>query len=199
MNPTYKREFKQFYITYSIILICLAVFAVMTLVGGSTNTNVLIFFGAKVNSLISAGQYWRLFTCIFIHIGFTHLFFNLYSLFVLGKFTETILGHGRLLIIFLLSGLSGSILSYLLSPNISAGASGAIFGLLGAFVAYGWKNKYFWKSGLITNLLVVLGINIFLGLVSPGIDNYAHLGGLFIGVILGLFFRFFDRQRQNLQ
>ncbi|NLI93983.1 MAG: rhomboid family intramembrane serine protease [Peptococcaceae bacterium] len=165
----------------------------MTNAGGSANYRNLILFGAKVNPLIDNGQYWRLLTCIFIHIGFTHLFFNIYSLLVMGKFCEDIFGHGKLLLIFLFSGIMGSYVSYLLSPKISAGASGAIFGLLGALVAYGWSSKAFWRSGLITNLLVVLGINLFMGFASTGIDNYGHLGGLLGGILLGILFRSFQR------
>jgi rhomboid protease GluP len=193
MNDIYKREFKEYYGTYCLIGMMVIVFVLMTLAGGSTNYRNLILFGAKVNELIAAGQYWRFITCIFIHIGFTHLFFNVYALVVLGKFAEKIFGHGKFFLIFFGSGLSGSLLSYLLSPKISAGASGAIFGLLGAIVVYGWKNKYLWRSGLLTNLLVVLGINLFLGVVSPDIDNFGHLGGLLGGMVLGFLFRWAPR------
>jgi len=163
----------------------------MTLAGGTTKTHVLILFGAKVNPLIEAGQYWRLLTSIFIHIGFTHLLFNTYALYILGKYSEKIFGHGKLVMLFLVSGLSGSVLSYLMSPHLSAGASGAIFGLLGAIVIYGWNNQFLRSSGLITNLMVILGINLMLGMILPGLDNYAHLGGLIGGSSLGAVLRLF--------
>jgi rhomboid protease GluP len=190
MNSIYKKEYQEYYITYTLIFINIAVFILMTLAGGSTNYKNLILFGAKVNPLIEEGQYWRLLTSVFIHIGFTHLLFNTYALMVMGKFAEKIFNHGKLLLIFLFSGISGSLLSFIFSPKISAGASGAIFGLLGAIVVYGWKNSFLWRSGLITNLLIILGINLVFGMVAPGLDNYAHFGGLIGGAFLGFIFRF---------
>ena len=161
----------------------------MILAGGSTNSRVLILFGAKVNPLIEAGQYWRLLTSIFIHIGFTHLLFNTYALFVLGKYSEKIFGHSKLIILFIFSGLTGSTLSYLMSPHLSAGASGGIFGLLGAIVVYGWDNQFLRSSGLITNLMIILGLNLVLGMIIPGLDNFAHLGGLIGGSSIGIILR----------
>jgi len=161
----------------------------MTISGGSTNFNVLIAFGAKVNELIDIGQYWRFVSCIFIHIGFTHLLFNVYALFILGNLAEKIFSPFRFLLLFLISGIGGSFASYIFSPNISAGASGAIFGLLGAIVTFGWHNSFLRQSGIITNFIVVMAINLFLGLVMPGIDNYAHLGGLLTGSIIGVLYK----------
>lgn len=197
MDDIYKREYKEYYVTYTLIFINLAVFAVMTLAGGTTNIKNLIFFGAKVNELINAGQYWRLFTSMFIHIGFTHLLFNTYALIALGKFTENIFGHRKFILIYFFSGITGSLFSYIFSPSISAGASGAIFGLLGAIVAYGWKNSILRRSGIITNLLIILGINLFFGMVAPGIDNFAHLGGLLGGISSGWIIRLLQGKRQN--
>ncbi len=185
----YKNDFKNFYVTYTFIFIIIAVFLLMTLAGGTTNTRILILFGAKVNALIEAGQYWRLLTSVFIHIGFTHLLFNSYALFVLGKYSEKIFGHDKLIMLFIFSGLSGSTLSYLMSPHLSAGASGGIFGLLGAIVVYGWNNQFLRSSGLITNLMIILGLNLVLGMIIPGLDNYAHLGGLIGGSTIGAILR----------
>lgn len=193
MSDFYRREFRFFYVTYIIIFINLFIFLLMTLAGGSTNANVLIFFGAKVNPLIDLGQYWRLLTANFIHIGFTHLLFNTYALFVLGKYSESIFGHAKLVFMYLFCGLTGSTLSYLLSPSLSAGASGAIFGLLGAIIVYGWNNRFLRRSGLITNFLIILGINLVFGMVMPGIDNFGHMGGLLGGLFLGGLFRFLER------
>jgi len=189
MKSVYKREYKEFYVTYTLLAIIVSVFLVMTLLGGTNNYKILILFGAKVNPLISAGQYWRLITSIFIHIGFTHLLFNSYALLALGKFCEKIFDHTKFIVIFLFSGFTGSLLSFIFSPNISAGASGAIFGLLGAIVVYGWKDSSLWRSGIIMNLLIVLGINLVLGMIAPGLDNFAHLGGLLGGAFLGLIFK----------
>ena len=144
---------------------------------------VLIDFGAKVNPLIQAGEVWRLLTSTFIHIGIIHLIFNLYALWTLGSLTEESLGHRRFLIVYILSGLGGSIASFLFSPALSAGASGAIFGLLGELLNYSYKRPALWKSGLGMNLMVVILVNLGFGFVQPGIDNFAHLGGLITGTI----------------
>ena len=171
------------YLTYTFIGINLVVFILMTLAGGSTNQQVLIDFGAKVNTLIQAGEVWRLLTSTFIHIGVMHLVFNLYALWALGPLSEEGYGHRRFFMIYLLSGLGGSTASFLFSPALSAGASGAIFGLLGALLYYSYKRPALWKSGLGMNLLVVLMVNFGFGLVQPGIDNFAHLGGLITGTL----------------
>ncbi len=174
------------WISYLLIGLNVLVFLLMSLAGGSTNEDVLIRFGAKVDSLIQAGQVWRLLTSAFIHIGILHLAFNMYALWIVGPLTEKMFGHRRFLIIYLLSAIGGSTASYLFSPALSAGASGAIFGLFGALLVHSWQRPQLWKSGLGMNLLVVIGINLFLGIVQPGIDNYAHLGGLLTGLIFSL-------------
>ncbi len=183
------------FLTYILLSINLVVFLLMTLAGGSTDQRVLILFGAKVNSLIQAGEIWRLLTSTFIHIGFMHLAFNLYALWSLGPFLEERIGHWRFLIIYILSGLGGSIASFLFSPALSAGASGSIFGLLGALLYYSLKRPSLWKSGLGMNLVIVLLINFGFGLTQPGIDNFAHLGGLIMGIVSC----FLLTQHNNLQ
>ena len=182
-------SFKPF-LTYTIIGLNLAYFLLMLYSGlnlfpnpiqGSIDQRVLIAFGAKVNSLIQEGEIWRLLTSTFIHIGIIHLVFNLYALWALGPLTEESFGHRRFLMIYIFSGLGGSIASYLFSPALSAGASGAIFGLLGALLYYSYRRPSLWKSGLGMNLVIVIMVNFGFGLSQPGIDNYAHFGGLLTG------------------
>lgn len=179
-------------LTYTLLGMNLVYFLLMVLAGlhlfpnpiaGSLDQRVLIAFGAKVNSLIQAGEVWRLLTSTFIHIGIIHLVFNLYALWVLGPITEEIFGHRQYLMIYLFSGFGGSVASYLFTPALSAGASGAIFGLLGALLYCSFKRSYLWKSGLGMNLVIVILVNFGFGLSQPGIDNYAHLGGLLTGTI----------------
>ncbi|MHB8074787.1 rhomboid family intramembrane serine protease [Desulfosporosinus fructosivorans] len=180
------------FLTYALIGINIIYFLMMVFAGlhlfpnpteGSIDQRVLIDFGAKVNSLIEAGEIWRFFSSTFIHIGIIHLAFNLYALWALGPLTEESLGHRRFLIIYILSGLGGSIASFFFSPVLSAGASGAIFGLLGALLYYSYKRPALWRSGLGMNLVVVILINLGFGFVQPGIDNFAHLGGLITGTL----------------
>lgn len=176
------------WVTYILIALNLIVFILMTLAGGSTREDILILFGAKVNELILQGQFWRFFTSMFVHIGFFHLAFNLYALWVLGTFCEERFRHRRFLLIYILSGIAGSIASFLFTDALSAGASGAIFGILGALVPYAWKHPRLWKSGLGKNLIVIILINLGLGMIQPQIDIYAHLGGLIFGLAYGFLF-----------
>lgn len=180
------------FLTYALIGLNIIYFLLMVFAGfhlfpnpieGSIDQRVLINFGAKVNSLIEAGEIWRLLSSTFIHIGIIHLAFNLYALWALGPLTEESFGHRRFLMIYIFSGLGGSIASFVFSPVLSAGASGAIFGLLGALLYYSYKRPALWKSGLGMNLVVVILINLGFGFVQPGIDNFAHLGGLITGTL----------------
>lgn len=180
------RIWSKSYLTYLLVAVNIIVFILMTVSGGSTRTRVLIHFGAKVNSLILQGEFWRFFTSMFLHIGFLHLAFNLYALWILGPISEELLGRFRYLIIYFLSGIAGSVASFFFTDAISAGASGAIFGLLGALVAFSRKKPGLLRSGFVKNLVIIIVINLSLNLFQPGIDISAHLGGLIVGLILGL-------------
>jgi rhomboid protease GluP len=154
---------------------------------GSQDIRVLRDLGAKFNELVAAGETWRLFTAMFLHIGVLHLLFNLYALNALGPLVEGYFGHVRFLAIYLLAGLYGSLASYAFSPAASAGASGAIFGLAGATTVYFLRYRdNFGARGraILQNMLVVLAVNLVFGFVAPGIDNWGHMGGLVGGVVL---------------
>jgi rhomboid protease GluP len=125
---------------------------------------------------------------MFLHIGLLHLFFNAYALYVIGTELEQLFGWARFLIVYLLSGLFGGLASYAFSANLTAGASGAIFGLIGALATF----YYLYRERLgergrrrLMNIAFLIVINLFLGFTQPGIDNLAHLGGLLSGVGLG--------------
>jgi rhomboid protease GluP len=153
---------------------------------------VLLRFGAMFGPLIATGEYWRLFTAMFLHVGVTHLAVNSIGLFILGVHVERLFGHYRFAAIYLLAGLSGSVASFAFnSVGIAAGASGAIFGVLGALVAFFVvRRNMMGEMGrqTLTGLLVLLAINLFFGFASPGIDNFAHLGGFIAGFALGIAF-----------
>jgi rhomboid protease GluP len=174
--------------TYVLLALNILALLAMTLAGGSGSIPVLILFGAKVNSLIAEGQVWRLLTSMFLHIGLVHLFFNGYALYIFGIQVERLYGSPRFLAIYLLAGLYGSLFSFAFGPELSAGASGAIFGLLGAMLAYFRRHRETfgtWGRQQLLNLLVVAGINLALSIAVPGIDILAHLGGLLSGTVLG--------------
>lgn len=176
------------FFTFALLAINVVVFLAMTVAGGSTDTEVLIRFGAKVNVLIAEGQVWRLFSAMFLHIGLTHLAFNSFALFIQGVEVERLYGRPLFLVIYLLAGLWGSLFSFALGKGISAGASGAIFGLFGALITYFLRHReMFGAMGRqrLLSLLGVVGFNLFLGFTNPGIDNLAHLGGLLSGAALG--------------
>jgi rhomboid protease GluP len=164
--------------TYVFIVIQVAVFIWLQLNGGSTNTSTLIKYGAKVNQLIVEGEWWRFITPVFLHIGFLHLVMNTLALYFLGTAVERIFGNFRFLLIYLFAGVTGFIASFIFSANLSAGASGAIFGCFGALLYFGviFPRLFFRTMGM--NLLVVLGINLMIGFSASGIDNAGHLGGL---------------------
>ncbi|MHB1651996.1 MAG: rhomboid family intramembrane serine protease [Desulfitobacteriaceae bacterium] len=184
-------------VTYLFIGVNLLLFLLMTVAGGSISSissTVLIAFGAKVNQLIISGEIWRLLTSNFLHIGFFHLAFNLYALWMIGPFAEGLFGHKAYVGLYLLSGIGGNLASFIFSPALSAGASASIFGLLGALLYYSWRHPHLWRSGLGMNLLVVVAVNLGFGFVQTGIDNYAHLGGLLTGFIFSAgFHRFYGR------
>lgn len=156
---------------------------------GSLNGDVLSFFGMKVNQLIAAGEIWRLFTAMFLHIGELHLLSNLYALFAIGTLVEGYYGHRRFLAIYLLGGLFGSLASYAFSPADSAGASGAIFALVGAATVYFLRyHENFGERGraILLNMGLVIVINLAFGFTMPYIDNWGHIGGLLGGIVVAL-------------
>jgi rhomboid protease GluP len=176
-------------VTWVLLAAIAAVFLVEMLLGGSTDSDVLRRMGAKFTPLIAAGEYWRLFTSMFLHVGVMHLAFNGYALFIIGIELERLLGPGRFLSIYLLSGLFGNLASYAFSDSLAAGASGAIFGIIGAQAAFFLVHRErlgTWGTRRLGNIALILVLNLVWGFSQPGrIDNLAHVGGLLAGVALG--------------
>jgi rhomboid protease GluP len=176
---------------YVLLAINVAVFVAMEWAGGSRRTAVLIAFGANHAPAVAAGQYWRLVTANFLHIGLFHLGINAYALYVLGPEVEALFGHARFILIYLLSGVTGALFSFMMTQGLSAGASTSLFGLFGALAVFFYRQRHLLgprgRQRLI-GLGVTLSVNVMIGL-SPGsgIDNWAHLGGLIGGVILATF------------
>lgn len=161
------------------------------------NGEVLRIIGAKDNRLILGyGQYYRLITSMFLHGGIIHLAFNMYALYVLGDTIESIYGRAKYLTIYFVSGVVASIVSLMCSPYMSVGASGAIFGLLGAALIFAVHERHRIGKQFLTNVIVVIVANILLGLSMPNIDNFAHIGGLVGGVIISFFLYRYDFVRK---
>lgn len=145
-------------------------------------------YGLKVNDLILAGQWWRLITPVFLHANLLHIGFNMYALWVLGPELERHFGHLPFLALYLLSGFGGVVLSFLLTQSASLGASTAIFGLLAAQGVFVYLNrKLFGRRAqlMLRNIVNIAVINLLIGL-TPGIDNWGHVGGLLGGGLFAL-------------
>lgn len=192
-------------ITNILISINVIIFIIMFLVGGNSvitnpSTNLLLYFGASYSELVlEYGQFWRLLTSNYLHIGFAHLLFNMWCLYSIGLELEEFMGSFLFFITYTLSGIFGSLASCLYYSSIgqnvvSAGASGAIFGLAGALLIVtlyiGSKYSRNQFSYDYSSLIFFIGFNIFYGLSVPGIDNGAHLGGLLFGSVMGLLYVF---------
>lgn len=170
--------------TYTFLLFCVLIFGWMAVSGtpGEDSQQLLSRFGAKVNPLIADGQYWRLLTPIFLHINFFHLLINMYSLYSL-RTVEWIFGSYRFLFIFIIAGIGGNAASFLLTPSPSAGASGALFGLLGALLYFGSQKFALFRRAFNSSVWVTLGVNLLLGFTWNFVDNWAHIGGLLCGFL----------------
>ena len=192
-------SFKKPIVTYSLIFICLLVFILMYVLGnGSTDNYTLLVFGANVDTLTKNGDYYRLFTSMFLHIGILHLLCNMYSLYIIGKEVENVFGKVKYLIIYLLSGIAGSILSLAFNHNtICAGASGAIFGLLGALLYFGYYYRTYLGATLTRSIIPVIVLNLIIGFTSSGIDNAAHIGGLVGGILIAMAVGVPDKSNNN--
>ena len=181
-------------VTYALLAINVVVWLAMEFEGrsrgGSESPEVLLQFGAMFGPLIASGEYWRLFTAMFLHVGILHLAFNAFGLLIFGRLVEGIYGPVRFALIYLLAGLFGSVASYLLnSIAIGAGASGAIFGVLGALAAFFLaRREMLGEMGRqnLTGLAVIAAFNLIFGFTQPGIDNWAHMGGLAGGFAIGM-------------
>lgn len=185
-SPDLLSHFKQTPSTYGIIIFTAFVYLAQVLTEQFSGHDLVILNGAKVNELIIAGEIWRLVTPVFIHLGFWHIFINMYSLYALGPAVERLFSSQRMLVLYLLSGISGVVLSLALSPNPSVGASGAIFGLLGALGAFIYRHRNrLGHAGRVQlrQITMVTLLNLGLGLM-PQIDNWGHLGGLLAGIVL---------------
>ena len=175
-------------VTYAIMSLCIVLFILMYVLGyGSEDKGTLLYFGANLDYLVKEGQVYRLLTCIFLHIGLFHLLCNMYSLYVVGKEIENLYGKIKYLIIFFGSGICGSIMSIAFTKNtISAGASGAIFGLLGSLLYFGYYYRNYLGNSIKRSVLPVIIVNLVIGFASSGIDNAAHIGGLVGGILLSM-------------
>lgn len=187
MNTRYQYNLPTV-VTYTLMAICVLAFLADVYFEASGYPGVMLQLGAKCNPAIDGGEYWRLFTPMFLHIGTIHLALNMLSLYIIGRHAERIYGHGRYLLVFLLSGISGNAASYFFNPDaISAGASTSIYGIMGALLVLLIRNRCdSYTKGVAKSLIPMAAINIGYNFVpGSGVDVAGHFGGLACGLVLG--------------
>jgi len=203
----YRSQFRPV-VTYAIIGLNAVMFLIMTFVDASShppltdfllrtftgfgsNPDLLLNFGASYGPYTYRGEYWRLVMPMFLHIGLVHFALNNYSIYVLGPFLERIYGYGRFAFLYVATGVGSALISMRMSDATSAGASGAIFGIAGLMLVAGYMHRTaiprHWGRVFGKGILPVIVLNLGLGLaLHRWVDNWAHLGGLASGMVLGI-------------
>lgn len=172
-------------VTYTIMGITIAVFALQFISQSVFGYDIPASYGMKVNELIAQGEFWRLFTPMLLHGSIMHIGFNMYALYLFGRRLERYFGHWRFLALYLISGFAGNVISMMFTESPSLGASTAIFGLLGAQGIFIYQNRVLFGNQTgqaLQSIVLVAVVNLLIGL-SPGIDNWGHIGGLVAGLI----------------
>lgn len=171
----------------------IVVFVIMEILGSTEDTGFMLQWGAACRPLILDGEWYRLFTSMFLHFGIYHLVNNMAVLLFMGDMVEKTVGHWKYLMIYLGSGLVGNLLSLYMdiesqSNIVSAGASGAIYGIIGGVFVLMIKNRKQVREVVIRRLVFVIAVTIYYGSQAAQIDNAAHVGGLIGGIVLTVLF-----------
>lgn len=194
------------FVTNVLIAINVAVYLIFAILGKNfLDVTQAPYFGLFVQApqsyMIQTNEYWRIFTAMFLHLNILHIGLNMLSLFFIGPAVEVFFGKWRYLVIYLLSGIIGGIVTFFIDPTISAaGASGAIFGVFGALGVFYLVNRRsmgMYGNGAITNWLFWLGLNLVWGFSNPNIGIFDHLGGLAAGILIAILLLPRVRRRQS--
>lgn len=172
---------KKNIVTITLITINVLIYLFMILF--NQTDNVINNYAVYGPYIVKFKEYYRLITGTFIHANIVHLLLNCYSLYVIGTQIESFMGKWKYLIIYFVSALTGSLLSILLSDAASIGASGAIFGLMGSLLYFGYHYRVYLGSVLKSQIIPLILFNLLIGFITPGIDNFAHIGGLIGGAL----------------
>jgi rhomboid protease GluP len=196
--PWTRRQSGSMAVTQAIFGINVAVFVAMslavgvTLLGDPAWQELSVRLGANYGPYTLSGQWWRLLASVFIHGGLLHIAFNMWCLWNLGRLAESVYGHWTFAVVYLITGLSASLMSVAWHFPIyvsSVGASGAIFGIAGALIASFYLGEFSMPraamSGMLRSVATFVAYNLFFGAVMAGTDNAAHVGGLLMGLLLG--------------
>ena len=187
-------EIKKEPVTVLLILINTLIFLVVEFTGGSENGQHMLECGAAYAPLIlEQGQWYRMFSSMFLHFGIEHLLNNMLVLFVLGSRLEQVIGKIKFLLIYLIGGVLGNVISLLIELRtqdfaVSAGASGAVFAVMGAMIYIVIRNKGWLGDLSMRQILVMAAFSLYFGFTSSGVDNAAHIGGLLAGFVLAVLF-----------
>ncbi len=202
-NKKFENVFRQkrIIVTKILIIINVIMFLISNLISDNFTYN-LILLGANNRILVMGGEFYRLITSAFLHGNLLHLVVNMYSLWIIGSQVETFIGKTKYIIIYLLSLILGNIFSIVFLENsLSVGASGAIFGLMGSLLYFGYHYRLYLSNALTNQLIPIILLNLFLGFTSSSIDNAAHIGGLIGGylgtMIVGLKYKSTKRETIN--
>ena len=181
-NKEYERIFtpKRIVITNILVVLNIIMFALTMTIPKLANMFILDPIAVR------NGEVYRLLTSTFMHASILHLVFNMYALSIIGKQVETFLGKSKFLLVYLFSGLTGSLLSCAITNSYSLGASGAIFGLMGSLLYFGYHYRLYLGSVLLGQIVPVIVINLVIGYITPSIDNAAHIGGLVGGLFISM-------------
>lgn len=179
------KQYTTYYPVVSTIIAANLILYVLTLLPGIGT--IIQNYGIQVNYFVLLGEWWRIFTAMFLHAGFMHVLFNMFSLYLFGPELERIAGKARFATIYLLSGIIGNVATYLLNDGsyASLGASGAVFGIFGAFGALVYYTRRTMPM-LRQLILPIIVISVIMTFLQSNVNIYAHLGGLATGFLLGL-------------
>jgi len=183
-------ELRKEPVTAGLILLNILVFLIVEFTGSSQNTMHMLDCGAAFTPMIiQGGEYYRLFTCMFLHFGIYHIANNMLVLFVLGQRLEPVVGKIKFILIYLLGGLGGNIFSFIMEMKsadyaVSAGASGAVFAVMGAMLYVVIRNHGRIQDISVRQMMIMAGFSLYFGFTSTGVDNAAHIGGMVCGFIL---------------
>ena len=187
-----KKELSKEPVTAVLLLLNIIIFIVTDFTGGTDNTIHMLECGAAYPPFIlENGEYYRLFTCMFLHFGIEHLANNMLVLFVLGQRLEPVVGKIRFLLIYFLGGIGGNLISLVFDIKggnyaVSAGASGAVFAVMGAMIWVVIRNRGRLQDISTRQMLVMAAFSLYFGFASSGVDNAAHVGGMICGILLAV-------------
>jgi rhomboid protease GluP len=189
-RESFKQYLTKFPITSLIIAINVIYFILLHLYPGVNEGETIFKWGAYYLPAVQAGEYYRLITPIFMQIGLSHFIFNVFSIFMFVSVLEHLIGRGRFIIIYLVSGIAGYVTTFLFSTNyLSLGASGAIFGVLGAFLYLSRKKSVMLDEASRKTIIPILILNLIFTFIDPGISITGHIGGFVVGYALSALLR----------